>query len=104
MVRRNASEKDLLAMAVVLERLADGLRQMALGQNEGEPDRGPPRGQDEVKVGQRVRITIRDKYYGRYGTIVSPHGTQFWDVRLDPHDGGVTQVIYKKATSFVAVD
>ena len=99
-MRDSAKEEELLAMAIGLEQVALGLRELALGRDDGEPPGGP----EEVKVGQRVRITIRDKYHGRCGTIVSPHGTHLWDIRLDPLDGGVTQVIYKKATSFAAVD
>jgi hypothetical protein len=54
------------------------------------------------KRGDRVRISRRDKYYGRVGTITNRHGSIFWDILLDrtPRDP-MAITIYKKETSLV---
>jgi hypothetical protein len=97
---------ELLAAARVLDHLADELRQMALGGESSDElsTAASTRTSLSVEVGRRVRITIRDKYYGRSGVVVSGKGRCFWDIRLDPVDGGVAQVIYKKASSFGCVE
>lgn len=57
-----------------------------------------------LRKGLRVRVTVPDRYRGRVGTLVDPRGSHFWNILLDPVDGGVALLIYKKTTSFVAVD
>ena len=94
-------------MAEALEQLAGELREMVLDERipAGQEKMSPPREQSKVSVGEKVRITIKDKYRGRYGTIVSRNARKdFWNIRLEPMDGGVAQMIYKKSTSFVAVE
>jgi hypothetical protein len=51
-----------------------------------------------------VRVTFADKYRGRVGTLVNPRGEHFWNITLDPVDGGVGILIYKKTSSFVVID
>jgi hypothetical protein len=89
---------ELMAIALALERLALEIREAADG---GPSDERPRR----LQNGQRARITIKDRYRGRTGTIVNAHPrTNFWNIRLDPLDGGVPQVIYKKGTSLDVID
>lgn len=103
-------DEDLMAVALALERLALEIRELVEEPEPSNPRRGqgnvPTEGRAdaEIRVGQKVRITIADRYRGRYGVVVSARGTQYWDIRLDPLDGGVSQVIYKKSTSFVVVN
>ena len=52
----------------------------------------------------RVRVIIPDRYLSRTGTLVDRRGNHFWNLLLDPVDGGVALLIYKKTTSFVVVD
>jgi hypothetical protein len=96
---------DLLAVASALERLALAIREEAGQERQGSGESGGAvPNEPAVRVGQRVRVTIADRYRGRTGTIVSAHGQQFWDIRLDPVDGGISTVIYKKASSFAVIE
>ena len=56
------------------------------------------------RYGARVRITIRDQCYGRHGVLSLPHGSQFWNIRLDrlPTES-MQRVIHKKPSSFVVL-
>lgn len=104
MVRSTSREEELLAMAEALEQLAGELREMVLDERipVSQEKRSPLREKSKVSAGQKVRVTIKDKYRGRYGTIVSRNARKdFWNIRLEPLDGGVAQMIYKKSTSFV---
>jgi hypothetical protein len=117
---RACRRDEMEAIALALEQLALEIREAAEGGNGSddechEPLRSSPRrmarerrapgsGSPRGMVGKRVRVTIADRYRGRVGTIRGKHGSQYWDICLDPLDGGVTQVIYKKPTSFVVID
>ena len=57
------------------------------------PPRPPPA---EIQPGAWVRITRRDKYHGRLGIVVSRHGTQFWNIRLQRLEGEVMAIIIHK--------
>ena len=97
-------QADLEAIADSLERLALEIRDVTRKESSGAEDGdGGKKEMPTVQKGQRVRITIRGPYRGRTGTIMGPHGTHFWDIKLDPLDGGIAQVIYKKMTSFVVM-
>lgn len=54
---------------------------------------------DTVMKGAKVRITRRDKYYKREGVVVGPHGTQYWDIRLDDPE----ELIFKKISGFEVI-
>jgi hypothetical protein len=49
------------------------------------------------KEGARVKITRKDAYEGRLGTLIGRHGQVFWNVRLDRlGDEPMNKIIYKK--------
>lgn len=54
--------------------------------------------------GAVVRVTIRDRYYGRIGRLMGRRGRCFWDLRLEPRDGETARVIYKKQSSLSLVE
>jgi hypothetical protein len=98
-------DEDLEALADRLEKIVLEVREMARNRSRDKSPRPPPPAEKKgARVGRRVRITVRDKYYGHCGTILGSHGWLFWDIRLDPLDGGAPQVIYKKASSFLVID
>lgn len=102
---RQQRRDELLAVAEALERLAIDIREKVAGDEDAEEAPPPavpsePEAAGAVGEGQRVRVMIRDRYYGRLGTIIDARGVQFWNIRLDAMDGGVSVVIYKKASSF----
>jgi hypothetical protein len=98
---------ELVAIAEALEQLALEIRETAEEGTEGPETRAPaepsPRNPG-IGRGTRVRITINDRYRGRIGTVVGRRGTHYWDIQLDALDGGVSQLIYKKPSSFVVID
>ena len=47
------------------------------------------------KVGDFVRVTRNDEYFGRVGVIISPHGTKYWNVRLQPYENKPPRIIQK---------
>jgi hypothetical protein len=53
--------------------------------------------------GKRVRVIVRDKYFGRVGTLISPRGKQYWNVKLEGRDGEVDKLIFKKQSSLVLI-
>lgn len=58
-----------------------------------------------IRVGSRVKIIIRGKWHGRVGQIISPHGTQFWNIRLDRLEGEpMSFIIHKKTSSLELLD
>ena len=61
-------------------------------------------GTARLQGGQRVRITVRDQYYGWYGTLVDRRGTTFWHILMDAVDGRVAHIIYKKDSSLEVVN
>jgi hypothetical protein len=56
-----------------------------------------------LKVGDRVKITIRDKYQGRTGVLTAKRGRMFWWILLDETPTKAAKAIYKMQTSFVIV-
>ena len=60
--------------------------------------------QDVLAPGVRVRICIKDAFYGRTGVITSRHGRLFWNVRLDktPQEP-MSRGIYKNDSSLCVV-
>jgi hypothetical protein len=104
---KNQRQEELLEIARALERLALEIRDAALEDDVCMDRPCRETRSPEIKtvaVGQRVRVTIEDQYLHRIGTIVNKRGKQYWYIRLDPLDGEVAQVIFKKATSFVMID
>jgi hypothetical protein len=107
----NVEEDDdgrLEAVAIVLERLALEIRatvkrqattsvEEKVNERRGEPMRSAWR------KGDRVRVTIRDRYYGQIGTLLGRHGRLYWDLKLDARDGECARVIYKKESSLSLV-
>lgn len=55
--------------------------------------------------GDRVRITVSDKFFGRTGTLVGKRGEMYWDICLDqlPKET-MTKMIYKMPSSFRCID
>ncbi len=47
------------------------------------------------KVNDCVRIIRRDKYCERVGTIHSPCGFNYWNIRLDATDALSSDIVYK---------
>jgi hypothetical protein len=58
----------------------------------------------EVCTGARVLVKVRDRYYGRHGTVMGKKGNYFWNINLDAAAGEPACVIYKKSTSLVVVE
>jgi hypothetical protein len=58
----------------------------------------------ELRTGVRVVVRVRDRYYGRHGTVMGKKGTYFWNIKLDAGAGKPACVIYKKCTSLVVVE
>jgi hypothetical protein len=107
---------DLLAVAAALERLALNIREevdRAMDDDEDvqEPEEVPVPVAEAVPVvpaaglrrGQRVRITIEDRYVNQIGTLVDRRGIHFWNILMDAADGGVSCLIYKKESSFALI-
>lgn len=95
---------DLGDVADMLEILAARLRVMmheGEGSSRDDVRRQSPDG--VFTVGVRVRIVVRD-FYGRTGVLTSRRGRLYWNIRLDPRDGEVSKLIYKKETSLRLVD
>ena len=105
---------DLLAVAAALERLALNIREEVDRDMDDDEDVQEP---EEVPVaeavpvvpaaglrrGQRVRITIEDRYVNQIGTLVDRRGIHFWNILMDAADGGVSCLIYKKESSFALI-
>ena len=64
-----------------ISRLIDRLAEMEVGAEDDDPD--DPELAGGLRIGMRIRVTIKDKYYGRLGTVVGPHGPKFVDLMLD---------------------
>jgi hypothetical protein len=56
------------------------------------------------KKGAKVRVTIRDRYVGRTGTLMGRRGEHYWDLKLDARDGECGRVIYKKQSSLCLIE
>jgi hypothetical protein len=54
--------------------------------------------------GKRVRVIVRDSYFGRVGTLMGQRGKQFWNVKLEGRDGEVDKMIYKKQSSLALIE
>jgi len=51
----------------------------------------------KIQVGDRVEVVIKDKYYGRVGTI---RGVEYWNIELDSLDlENASKIIWKKEGS-----
>lgn len=66
---------------ILLQQVQDLLQELADLDINDDEEQAPPL---EHGPGVRVRVTRRDKYHGRVGTITGRHGLKFWNVRLDP--------------------
>jgi hypothetical protein len=55
------------------------------------------------RIGLRVRITRKDGYLNREGEIISPHGTKFWNVRLDKGPSDKMQIIIFKSPKYLQI-
>jgi hypothetical protein len=109
-MQQDDDDVNLEAVAAMLERMALEIR--ATMSSRARPTPAVPerneRNVDESvlvwKKGARVRVTIRDRYYGQTGTLLYRRGTLYWDIELDPLDGQVARVIYKKQSSLTLID
>jgi hypothetical protein len=104
---RDDDDASLEAVAAMLERMALEIRATVNRRTSFTPSASErSSGDSELlwKKGARVRVTIRDRYYGRTGTLMDRRGTMYWDLKLDPLDGQVAQVIYKKQSSLILID
>jgi hypothetical protein len=100
-------DASLEAVAAMLERMALEIRATMSGRTRPTPAVPERSGDESVlvwKKGARVRVTIRDRYYGQTGTLLYRRGTIYWDIELDPLDGQVARVIYKKQSSLTLID
>lgn len=53
-----------------------------------------------IRTGSRVEVIVRDKWHGRVGEVIGPHGRTYWNVRLDRVEGEtMSHIIHKKGTS-----
>jgi len=108
-------EEELNAVADVLDLLAGRIRSLTVNETTNNPrkpsdsfDRARANRHDfanddesrgMLEVGDHVRVTIAGPYRHRTGIIVSRRGACFWNIRLDPRDGEIEKVIFKKTTS-----
>jgi hypothetical protein len=58
----------------------------------------------QVQAGARIVVKVRDRYYGRYSTVIGKKGNYFWDIKLDAAAEKLACVIYKRGTSLVVVE
>lgn len=98
MVKSQWNRSQAEGIASALEALAQQIRQLM---HDGE--RAQPKGKAGLEVGQRVRITRRDKYQGRIATIVSRRGTMYWNLLLEARDGEVARMIHKMDDGLVLI-
>lgn len=104
---RCEDDEGMEAVAAMLEQLALEIRATINERNAGENGnarRMPREIRNQWQKGALVRVIIRDKYYGRTGTLMGRRGTQYWDIKLDSHDGECSRVIYKKQSSLQIID
>jgi hypothetical protein len=101
----------LEAVAAMLERLALEIRTTldrrpasAGNARAGNGRVNDEEGEGEWKKGAAVRVTIRDRYYGRTGVLMGRRGRCYWDLKLDARDGECGIVIYKKQSSLCLID
>ena len=59
-------------------------------------------GEEELAIGDSIRVVRCDRYYGRVGKVVGRRGRYYWDVRLDDRPG--SEVIYKKGSGLAKVE
>ena len=60
-----------------------------------------PVGDGVIRVGVRVRVVRRDKYYGREGIVISRRGKNYWNVRLKAVGEKREVIMYKRADSLM---
>jgi hypothetical protein len=103
MVVHRERDAELEAMARVLDALAEQLRAMMVG---GAVDETPSEGEEgsRFSAGRKVRIVVRDKYYGQTATLLSRRGRMYWNIRLEGRDGEIGREMYKAETSLRVVD
>jgi ribosomal protein L21E len=104
---RNDEDARLEAVAAMLERLALEIRSTVEQRSSCMPTaREQSDGEAELlwTKGARVRVTIRDRYYGRTGTLLGRRGKLYWDFKIDPLDGEVAKVIFKKQSSLTLIN
>ena len=81
-----------------ISRLIDKLADMEVGAEDDDPD--DPLLAGGLRIGMRIRVTIKDKYHGRLGTVVGPHGPLYVDLMLDKaRYESKPPVIYKMPSS-----
>lgn len=68
---------------------------------DGLPSAGGVKGFGlNYKAGDNVTITVRDKYCGMRGELVSPRGKMFWYIRMAREGDEEGELIWKMTTSF----
>ena len=67
-----------------------------VGPDTKEEESYSKRERDELVEGDRVKVIRADKFFGRKGTIISPHGTNYWNIRLDRLENESMNVIIHK--------
>lgn len=99
-LRAGTRSERLEEVADVLETLAAQLR--AMMRDEGDGIEGDE--EEGYAVGRRVRIVVRDKYYGRTAVLVSRRGNTYWNLVLDSRDGEVGRCLYKAERSLQLIE
>ena len=87
----------ILEIAVEIQELTVELQELLLEEEAAElreTKKAP-----ELAVGERVVITVSDRYQGRTGTVRARRGNWFWYVELDEAKGEPKTLIYKMAKS-----
>ena len=85
---------------VRLQRIVGELAKL-LAEVHVAPAAGASGGGGIIRVGVRVRVVRRDKYYGREGIVVSRRGKNYWNVRLKAVGERREVIIYKREDSLV---
>lgn len=78
-------------------------RPEAVPSGETAPPKKTKKEEAPLKEGDRVKITIRDKYHGRTGVVTARRGRMFWWILLDETPTKAAKAIYKMQKNFVRV-
>ena len=92
----DGSEQRRVRLQRIVGELAELLEEMHVAASTNSPV-----GDGMLRVGLRVRVVRRDKYYGREGIVMSRRGKNYWNVQLKAVGDKKEVMIYKRADSLM---